>query len=108
LLLTQTLGSEITVSFLSVYFATLYATGFVGLALLIVFLFAPLKCVVNYRLTQLPAHPAGLVALTAVFVAYVVMMGFRAEEIPMSFGTIYGMLAYVSRRHDDTLQAAKP
>ncbi len=104
LLLTVTLGSTVTVSFLSAYLATLYSTGYVGLALLIVFLLAPLRSVVAARLSQTQTHTAGLVALTTVFVAYVVMMGFRAEEIPMSFGTIYGMLAYVSRRHDDTSQ----
>ncbi|MEX2113680.1 MAG: hypothetical protein WD845_10870 [Pirellulales bacterium] len=104
LLLTLTLGSAVTVSFLSVYFATLYATGYVGLALLLAFLLAPLRSVVSFRLSQTPTHASSLVALTAVFVAYVVMMGFRAEEIPMSFGTVYGMLAFVSRRQDDTPQ----
>jgi hypothetical protein len=108
LLLTLTFGSAVTVSFLSVYLATLYSTGYVGLTLLIVFLLVPLRSVVGFRLSQTPTHPAGLVALTAVFVAYIVMMGFRAEEIPMSFGTTYGMLAFVSRRHVDTSQAMEP
>lgn len=105
LLLTFAFRSMVTVSFLSVYFAVLYSTGYVGLALLVMFLLVPLKGVLNCRMTQNLAHPAGLVALTAVFVAYVLMMGFRAEELPMSFGTIYGMLVFVGQRHETALQA---
>jgi hypothetical protein len=104
LLLTTYRGSEVTVSFLSAYFVTLYSTGYVGLALLAYFLAAPLLAALNCRLSRSLAQRGDLLMLTAAYAAYVVMIGFRSEEIPVNLGIAYAMLTYVSRH----CQAAMP
>jgi hypothetical protein len=107
LLLTFFLGSPVMVSFLSVYFMVLYSTGYVGMTLLVMFLLAPLKGVVRRRLGQNLTRPGGLLALTAVYVTYLVMIGFRAEEFPASFGTIYAVLAFLPDRYETELLAVE-
>lgn len=105
LILTVYQGSSVIVSFLSTYFVILYSTGYVGMLLFVLCLLAPLKAALNCRLNQSLTRPAVLMALTATYAAYALMMGFRAEELPLSFGTVYAMLAFVSEHYQTAVQA---
>jgi hypothetical protein len=105
LILTVYHGSSVIVSFLSAYFVILYSTGYVGMLLFVMCLLAPLKAALNCRLSQNLTRPAVLMALTATYSAYALMVGFRAEELPMSFGTVYAMLVFASEHYQAALQA---
>jgi hypothetical protein len=85
------LGSDITVSFLSLYFNVLAATGVVGLAMLLVLLAMPVARLASQR--RYRKDPALLLVMAA-YLAWLLMYTVHSEELGLVFGILYGLLAW--------------
>lgn len=89
--LANTLGSDISVSFLSLYFNVLSSTGVVGLAMLLAMLALPVAGLARQRRYRKDPE---LVPLMAAYLGWLVMFTVHSEEMPLVFGVLYGIMAW--------------
>jgi hypothetical protein len=80
------LGSDLVVSYVSLYMNVLFATGIIGLALLCAFLFHPLLPAAGRAVTR--REQAFLMGYIACLVAFIA----GSEELSVPFGVIAGLL----------------
>lgn len=84
-------GSDLPMSFLSLYVNVLYSAGVVGLALLLVFMAAPiLRAMRARRVTELGATPVFLMG----YLAHMVAFSVNSEELTVPFAIAAAVLAY--------------
>lgn len=92
LMLTNFLGGRAVSSFLSIYYGTLYSTGYPGVLFLIIFLAVPIitvlknKSAIKQDLTQF--------CLFSMYVAYLVTMTVNREELSFTFIAAYVLVLF--------------
>lgn len=87
-------GTELVASFLSLYFNTLYSTGYVGLALLSVFLLRPILAIRRISRGQDIQRKQ---ILLAAYCSWLVVFAVHAEELSIMFVTIFAVVLYEAR-----------
>jgi hypothetical protein len=104
LLMTEYFGKDVIVSFISLYFCTIYSLGIVGFTLLLIFMASPVLrvCTCLRALRQCPLLP---VAVLAAYATWLIMFGVRADDLPSGFGTTYAILAFLGRYPQAALAA---
>ena len=90
LLLTRAAGDDVVTSFLSLYLATLYSLGILGLLLLLWFLSVPLLLAIRHW-CRLNTDPVAFWSLAG-YLAWLVMFAFRSDELPFMFAVVTALL----------------
>jgi hypothetical protein len=88
------MGVDIVASFLSLYFNTLYSTGYVGFLLLCLYLLQPIWAM--WRAPRVASKHRRLVFLAA-YCSWLVVYAVHAEELSIMFATVYAMTSHESR-----------
>jgi len=104
LLMTKYFGKDLIVSFISLYFCTIYSLGLAGFVVLLVFMTSPVLRVCT-RLGVLRQCPVLPVAVLAAYATWLIMFGVRADDFPAGFGTTYAILAFLGRYPQAALAA---
>lgn len=93
--LSRYFGSELVVSFLSLYFTMAYSLGIPGLLLVGGLLVAPIGRLWMFASTRL--HDRIVYLAVAGYCAWLVVFGVRADEFPPMFAVVYALVAYFGR-----------
>jgi hypothetical protein len=84
-------GSDISVSFLSLYFNVLSSSGVVGLAMVLALLALPVAGLARQRRYRTDPD---LLPLMAAYLGWLVMYTVHSEELTLVFGVLYGFMAW--------------
>lgn len=103
--------NDAVMSFLSLYVNTLYATGFLGFAVLLIFIFRP---VVQYLRSRARRQGIEVPVILMTYFSYLVAFGVTSEELSTPFALTAAMLTYqaaiLAQRYRASVQmkSAKP
>jgi hypothetical protein len=89
LILTQYLGSNVIVSFLSLYFNFMFSSGLIGLTILCCLLVYPLVLVFFYKRLD-----RNIFWFISGYITWLIIFGVQAEQFTVMFGIIFAFVAF--------------